>query len=144
MGTRQLPIERHKHKIDIQVRFNDFDMFGHLNNNAYLEYCDLAKAEFFQYILGGPVSPKQLSVVVANLNVNFFAPTLPGELLSVYTHVRHIGDSSFTLEQDVINPETRQLKAQAQTVMVSFNIKTLQSTPLPESLRNRLSEHLPE
>ena len=75
----ELPaIIRGRHRLDIQIRFNDFDMFGHLNNNAYLEYFDLAKADYFGDVLGGAVTPERLSVVVAHLTVSFYNPTLPG------------------------------------------------------------------
>lgn len=124
-----------RHHLDIQVRFNDFDMFGHLNNNAYLEYCDLAKADYFAALLGGPVSPERLSMVVAGIEATFYEPTLPGEPLRVDTRLKHLGESSMTLEQGVVNPSTGALKAKARTVMVYFDVHTLKSKPIPDDLR---------
>ncbi|MDE6316995.1 MAG: hypothetical protein K2L73_01180, partial [Muribaculaceae bacterium] len=35
------------HVIDLQVRFNDIDILGHINNSSYLSFFDLAKADYF-------------------------------------------------------------------------------------------------
>ncbi|MDE6131249.1 MAG: acyl-CoA thioesterase, partial [Muribaculaceae bacterium] len=35
-----------RHRLPVQLRFRDIDMFGHVNNNVYLELMDVAKAAF--------------------------------------------------------------------------------------------------
>lgn len=138
----ELPaIIRGRHRLDIQIRFNDFDMFGHLNNNAYLEYFDLAKADYFGDVLGGAVTPERLSVVVANLNVSFYNPTLPGEELCVITRLKSIGHSSLTLEQQVLNRVNGSLKCGAQTVMVGYDVHALSSTAITDGLRSALTRY---
>ncbi len=134
-----------RHRLDIQIRFNDYDLFGHLNNNAYLQYFDLAKTDYFATVLGAPITPERLSVVIANINVTFYNATLPGENLSVITHLKALGKSSLTLEQQIINTQTGSLKCGAETVMVGFDAKALSSTPITEGLRTALTlyeEHL--
>ena len=32
-----------RHSITVQLRFNDFDMLGHLNNSMYFSYFDIGK-----------------------------------------------------------------------------------------------------
>ena len=39
-----------KHLTDIQIRFNDIDMLGHLNNTMYFSYFDIGKADYFNAI----------------------------------------------------------------------------------------------
>ena len=38
------------HRTPVQLRFRDIDMFGHVNNNVYLELMDMAKASFYAQI----------------------------------------------------------------------------------------------
>ncbi len=135
----ELPaIIRGRHRLDIQVRFNDYDMFGHLNNNAYFEYFDMAKQDYFMTVLGGAITPKTLSVVVANVNATFYNPTLPGEELCVVTRLKNLGHSSLTLEQQILNRVSGALKSGATTVMVGFDTQALSSTPIAEGLRSAL------
>ena len=35
--------EKFYHRLPIQIRFNDVDRYGHVNNNAYFAYYDLGK-----------------------------------------------------------------------------------------------------
>ena len=39
-----------RHVTPIQIRFNDIDVIGHINNNAYLEYMDLGKTAYFNAV----------------------------------------------------------------------------------------------
>ena len=45
------PADEFRHRTPVQTRFNDFDMFGHANNGAYLQYCDVAKLAYFGQFL---------------------------------------------------------------------------------------------
>ena len=116
-------------------------MLDHLNNNAYLEYFDLANADYFGDVLGGAVTPERLSVLVANLHVSFYNPTLPGEELCVITRLKSIGHSSLTLEQQVLNRVNGSLKCGAQTVMVGYDVHALSSTPITDGLRSALTRY---
>lgn len=130
------------HTLEIQPRFTDYDMFGHVNNNAYLQYLDLAKALFFSELIQGPTDPAALSAVIVNINIDFTAPTRLGEPIAVHTSVNHLGDRSFSLRQEVVNPESGQIKAQAVTTLAGFDIETQTSAPLLENLRAALAAHL--
>lgn len=41
-----------KHITPIQIRFNDIDHLGHVNNNAYFAYYDLGKERYIIDVLG--------------------------------------------------------------------------------------------
>ena len=73
------------HIIDIQSRFGDYDLFGHVNNSVYLQMMDLAKVAYFEAAMGRSLPVKGEVVVVVNVNISFFSPALPGEALSVVT-----------------------------------------------------------
>ena len=36
-----------KRKTQVQLRFNDIDALGHVNNSVYFQFFDLAKTEYF-------------------------------------------------------------------------------------------------
>jgi acyl-CoA thioester hydrolase len=130
-----------RHRVDLQVRFGDFDSFGHLNNNVYLQFFDLGKALYFNEITGKAFDPESVSAAVVNINCNFYAPTLMGEDLIVQTACCHLGDRSITLEQRILNPSNGSIKCDAITVMAGFDIKTQSSAPIKEALRKAITEY---
>lgn len=94
-------ITEFKHSMPLQMRFNDIDMLGHLNNSVYLTFMDLAKAQYFRAVNGGHVDISKIGVVVVNVNANFCAPTFFNEEIEVETAVVAIGEKSLTLEQRI-------------------------------------------
>lgn len=132
------PISTLAHHTDIQPRFNDYDMYGHLNNTSVLQYFDLGKAEFLGTLTGHTTNPEAVSAVIVNINADFYATTLPGEPLRVLTGVARLSERSFTLEQRLINPETSAIKARALTIMAGIDLSTQQGAPLLPSLRQAL------
>ena len=128
-----------QHSVALQTRFSDYDMFGHINNNSYMAFFDIGKTEFFRSVMGDACTPTQLSAVIVNINVDFLAPALAGEPLSVSTAVIHVGDRSFTLYQRIVNPDTLSVKAQQTATLAGFDIAAQSSAPLSPELRDRLS-----
>ena len=41
-----------RHTCDVQMRFNDLDLFGHINNTVYLQYMDLGKEQYISRVIG--------------------------------------------------------------------------------------------
>lgn len=129
-----------RHKLELQLRFTDVDMFGHVNNSVYLQYCDLGKLRYFNDALGGDFLNSELQVVVVNINCDFHAPSFLQEHLEVWTAIEAIGEKSLTLEQRIVNPDTDEVKFIAKTVMVGFDPKTMKSTEIPSGPRKAFEE----
>ena len=41
-----------KHQVPVQLRFNDTDALGHVNNSTYFSFYDLGKSEYFATVRG--------------------------------------------------------------------------------------------
>jgi acyl-CoA thioester hydrolase len=130
-----------QHCVDLQMRFGDYDMFGHLNNNIYLQFFDLGKSLYFNDLTGKQNDAESLGAAVVNINCNFYAPTAPGEKLVVKTACTRIGDKSLTLEQRILNPETGSIKSDAVSVLAGFDVKTQSSAPIIPSLRAAIEQY---
>ena len=44
---KQMEEIKFRHTLPIQLRFNDVDKFGHVNNTVYFSFYDLGKTEYF-------------------------------------------------------------------------------------------------
>lgn len=120
-----------RHSLEAQLRFNDVDIFGHINNSVYLQLLDLAKVRYFEAVLGAPVDWHDATVVVVNINASFYSPAYFEEPLTVLTSVGKISIHSFILEQRIINPSTGDVKCTAQTVMAGFDPRSASGIPVP-------------
>ena len=133
------PTFEFRHRVALQIRFNDIDLFGHLNNSVYVQFLDMGKLAYFKQFMGGGFEHEPTVPVVANLNVNFHAPTLIDEELSVLTGVASISTSSLILEQRIVNSKGA-VKCTATTVMVNIDRRTGQSAPVSDTWRSALAE----
>lgn len=111
----------------VQMRFTDIDMLGHLNNNVYLSFMDLAKVDYFDEVLPEGMSWNSINAVVVHISCDFYSPSYFNETLEVWTTVTSVSVHSFTLEQRIINSVSGQTKCVASTVMVGFDVATAKS-----------------
>ncbi len=109
------------HSIPVQIRFNDIDTLGHVNNSVYFPFFDLGKAKYFDAALNMEIDWKTANVVVANINCDFCAPIYFNENIAVETKTTHIYDKSFKMRQQIIDIDTREVKCVCTTTMVGFD-----------------------
>lgn len=143
MNIETLPdLSEFKHRIPLQIRFNDIDILGHLNNTVYFGFFDTGKAYFFEEIMDGKMDWKKVDTVIANVDCAYVAPIYFGEKIEVRTRCVNIHDKSFRLQQVIIETDTGQLKAAAETVMVSFDAATQKATEMPSRIREALERSM--
>lgn len=130
-----------RHTTDIQIRFNDLDSFGHVNNNTYFAYYDLGKESYLNEVLQADLHTLPVVPVVANITADFILPIFYGDEIKVETAIIHLGNKSFTLLQQAVNKKTGAVLCQCQSVMVCFNAKTQQAEDMPEDYRQAILEY---
>lgn len=123
-----------RHVVDIQTRFTDIDVLGHVNNNVYLSMMDLAKVSYVEAISGGAITIRDIRAVVVNINCDFYEPSYFNEPLQVWTAVTHIGHRSFTLEQRVVNANSGRTKCIGRTTLAGFDPATATGADLDPTL----------
>lgn len=130
-----------KHTLDVQIRFNDIDALGHVNNAVYMEFFDLGKAKYFTAANGGPVDWRTANVVVANVNSNYLAPIYFNEPIAVQTQATYVHDRSLKLLQQLINKDNGEVKCQCAVIMVGFDVKKGVSAPISDEWKQKLSDY---
>ena len=129
-----------KHSIPVQLRFNDADALGHINNSVYFSFYDLGKSEYFRAVRGQKVEAKDIDIVVAHVEVDFLAPVFLSDEIEVQTTVSEIGNKSFILVQRIVETATGNVKCFCKTIMVGFDFKTQTTIPISEEWRRAISE----
>ena len=130
--------EIYKHSIPVQLRFNDTDALGHVNNSVYLSFYDLGKTDYFNTIRGLEIKQRDVDVVIAHIDVDFIAPVFLNDHIAVQTRVSAIGNKSFSLKQRIVDQETGEEKCVCHTVMVGFDFETNTAKPISKEWRDAI------
>ena len=130
-----------KHSIPIQLRFNDTDALGHVNNSTYFSFYDLGKTEYFRTLYGDNYFTKEIYIVVAHAEVDFLEPVFLTDEISVETAVTHIGSKSFTLYQQIRDKRTDSIKCKCTTIMVGYDFKKKITIPISDEWRRVIADY---
>ncbi|MFY9558520.1 MAG: thioesterase family protein [Blastocatellia bacterium] len=127
---------------DIRVRFADTDLQGIVFNGNYLTYYDVAWTEYFRAVGYEWKDLLALGVdtVLARTTMEFKSPARFDEILQVHVRVSKIGTTSLTFEFEIYREGEDRLIGSALSLYVCVDPQTLKSTPVPDRLRQRISE----
>jgi|ERR1035437_3588588 acyl-CoA thioester hydrolase len=128
------------HITPIQLRFNDFDALGHVNNSVYFSFYDLGKTSYFNEVMPDVSINKEVGVVIGHIEVSFLLSVYPGENVAVETAVVEIGNKSFKLLQKLIDVDTNEVKCICNTVMVCFDAETKTTRPISDEWRKAMAD----
>lgn len=128
-----------KHSVEIQLRFNDTDALGHVNNSTYFSFYDLGKTEYFRTVRGGNMFERDIDIVVAHAEVDFIEPVFLTDHIAVQTQVSRMGHKSFSLEQQIVDLKSGGIKCRCTTVMVGYDFNTKHTIEISKEWRQGIS-----
>ena len=134
-------MENYKHSVPVQLRFNDTDALGHVNNSVYLSFYDLGKTAYFEAVQKEKMIQKDVDIVVAHIDVDFISPVFLSDEIAVQTRVESIGNKSFSLKQRIVDLNSGQEKCICRTVMVGFDFQNNCTKPISEKWRHSIEEY---
>lgn len=126
----------------IQVRFSDLDVLGHVNNNIYLSYFEMARVHYFKELLGTDWNWKQAGFVLAKNEIEYVRSVLLSDEPSIEIYVEQIGTKSFTLGYELKVKGV--IYTKGKSVQVCFDSTTQQSILIPEKMRSALTQIIRE
>lgn len=139
MKQTDLPHIDFHHRLPVQIRFNDVDLFGHVNNTVYLQFFDMGKYAYFRQLMPLGLTSESTAPVIVNINCDFLEPTLIDEQLEVLTAITAIADSSMTLEQRIVAADGH-VKCVARTIMVNIDLSTGRPATVSDKWRQMIAK----
>ena len=127
-------MDRFEHAVD--VRYNDLDTFGHVNNAIYATYCEEARVAYIAEVLGIE-NIDEFPAVVASLNVDFRSSVTEPTSVDVRVWVSRLGDSSMTMHYEI--EQDGRLAAEAETTIVAIDPATRETRSLPDEWRDAVA-----
>lgn len=121
--------------IDIQIRFSDIDLMGHVNNAVYLNYFESARMQCLVSMLG-KWDWYGNGIILKTNEIEYLGPVFLEDKVKVTVSLEHLGQKSFTLGYALhVNGE---LKTTGRSVLVSFNFKENRTQELHPDFRTAL------
>lgn len=84
--------------MEIQIRYSDVDLLGHVNNAFFLTYYELGRIDFFRKF---QVDPDDLRFVIAHIDVDFFREVKFADTPVCTTMIEKVGSTSITFRSEI-------------------------------------------
>lgn len=131
----QRPKDNYRYFIDIQTRWNDNDMYGHINNAVYYTWFDtLVNNYLIERGLLDPQTSQTIGLVV-DTGCQYYAPLSYPEIVTAGMRVAKIGTSSVRYEIGLFKKGVDEPCAEGYFVHVYVNAKTRKSEPIGAEMR---------
>lgn len=109
-------------EVKIQVRFNDLDGYGHVNNSVYLSYLEIARCTAFEDVFSTCME-RGLWFILASAEIKYKKFLKFGDEVFVHIKLGEIGGVKFDFEYSVHDGKGT-VFAEAKTVHAMFDSKT--------------------
>lgn len=127
---------------DIQMRFADVDMLGHVNNVNLQHYFDLGKSDFFKQALGLDRVNGSEGLITAATSTSYLGQTRLADSVYVETSIESVGEKSLKLFQRLIDHSSKEIKAESTSVMVAFDFINQLSIVVPPHWRQMMLDNV--
>lgn len=136
-------LKKIKNRLEISVRYDDLDTYGHVNNKVYLSYLEEARIHYLNDVTGFMPSNLDFEAVVGRIDIKYTAPLFLNDETWVYTHCSRIGTKSYDLTSYIIKKvnEKEIVSAIAVVTMVSFDLKKGVTKPNNEKMIAKILEY---
>ena len=133
-----MPAFRFRHQL--QARFRDGDLFGHVNNAVYFTYMEEARWAYWRQLTGDFPQGTLPGLILARAECDFIRPIRPGERIIVWLGTTRIGKTSIAMDYEMLDEKGSRV-AVGKTVMVTYDYSTAKPIPVPDWCRAKLEEY---
>lgn len=123
------------HVVSLQIRFNDIDRLGHVNNAVVQEFFDLGRISYFNDTLGDLLGKDGQQLVIVSYKTDFYRQIMPYDEVEVRTKIYKLGNKSIRMWQWIALVGEGSPKAINDSVLSGFYSGTDKSMMIPEEWR---------
>ncbi|MFP4174586.1 MAG: acyl-CoA thioesterase [Halobacteriales archaeon] len=120
---------------EVDTRFRDLDLMGHVNNAVYASYLEEARVAYYDEVLD--VGVDELGFVLAHLEIDYERPIQHGDEVSVGLRTADVSDKSMTTEYRVEADDA--VAATAKSVQVAVD-EDGKARRVPDDWRKQIEE----
>ncbi len=125
------------HEKEIEIRWRDLDVYGHVNHVVFLTYLEEARDEWLGGALGGEAN-QVWNYVVARVAIDYRRElSLSDDVIRARCRLESVGTSSLRTFEEIVTSDGEQA-ASAEAVLVARDAETGRSRPLTDAERAAL------
>lgn len=156
---------RFNFSFDLRVRWGECDAQGIAFNAQYLNFIEVAQAEYFRAVgvpLYDETSRASFDLATVKATMEFLAPARVDDILRIYIRITRIGNASVAMDAEIRRPnnpnapnspdapnnpdapntpDAESLLHRAQIVYANYDAATATSRPVPDDIRRLIAAH---
>ena len=124
------------------VPFSDCDMLQHVNNVAYIRWCETMRTNFFADVLHGDITGAQ-GIIQANISFIYERQIEYRERIAIGVRVSRIGNKSFDFAYEIWSETHRHRAAHGTTTVVAYDFVNRRTIEVPSEWRSLIAQAQP-
>ena len=128
---------RFKHTL--RVRWRECDIQGIAYYGSYIDFIDVAQAEYFRNlgILTHQANGRKVfDLAAVKVTLEYKSPARMDELIDIFLRVEKIGRTSIDKRSEIYRSDTDELLCSGQTISVNFDSALGKSRDVPAEIRD--------
>jgi acyl-CoA thioester hydrolase len=116
------------------IPFSDVDMMQHVNNVAYIRWCEMMRAEHFARVMNEPINGHR-GMIQANIMFTYERELRYREEIAIGVRVSRMGTKSWDYAYEIWSITNDRRAAHGHTTVVAFDFESHASIPIPQEWR---------
>lgn len=133
--------DEYRYFIDISTRWQDNDIYGHVNNVVYYSYFDTAANHLLIREGGLDIQAADIIGVVAESQCRYCAGVAYPDELEAGVRIGQLGNRSVRYEIAIFRKGEQEARAAGFFVHVFVQRNTMRPVPIPDALRAALAKY---
>jgi acyl-CoA thioester hydrolase len=121
-------------RMTLQIRYNDYDAKGHINNAVYLTYFELGRMAAWR-AAGGDV---EANFILAEAQITYRAPAMVGVPLDLEVTTAEVRNKAWVWRYRVLDARDDTVIAEGTTTQVMYDYVGRRSVEIPTAMRTAL------
>ena len=120
------------------VPFSDVDMMRHVNNVAYIRWCEAIRAEYFAQVMNEPING-QRGMIQANIHFTYERELHYREAVAIGIRVSRVGTKSWDFSYEIWSESAALRAAHGTTTVVAYDFVNAGTTAVPQQWRDAIA-----
>ena len=132
-----------KFKHTLRVRWKECDVQGIAYYGSYIDFIDVAQAEYFRnlgILTHQPNDRKVFDLAAVKVTLEYKSPAKIDELIDIFLRVEKIGRTSIDKRSEIYRSDTDELLCSVQSISVNFDSELEKSRVVPTEIKDIIQQ----
>jgi len=132
-----------KFKHTLRVRWKECDIQGIAYYGSYIDFIDVAQAEYFRnlgILTHQPNDRKVFDLAAVKVTLEYKSPAKIDELIDIFLRVEKIGRTSIDKRSEIYRSDTDELLCSVQSISVNFDSELEKSRVVPTEIKDIIDQ----